>query len=117
MFVREDLQGVPLGAENTYWKSFCSRNAPGEKLFTSLTKNVDVLEWYHAAEVFIASILSRSPSFRDAFRSFTEKLESGSSIGSGERTSRQKLKRHKIFPLVFSFLTEAMASDSTLLPT
>jgi len=115
-FMDDDFQPFTAKEEEEYWAAFGGKNVDALDVFDGVSDSIELIEWYHVVEVFIASLLSKSGFFRDAFRSFVEKLESSSVPNDkGARARKSRIKRHKIFPLFYSFLTD-LISDQEQIP-
>merc|ERR1711879_854950 len=65
-----------------------------------LTDEIKGIHWWHVAEIYLVSLFSKSSCFRQCFREFAERLE---------KNEKNYRKKHKILPLLFSFVSKLTA--------
>ena len=82
-----------------HWKLFYGKNVKDGDVssFGSLIAPLERIGWSHIAQTYLIILFTKCNFFRDAFRSFTQKLE---------KNAGSSRKKHKIFPILFSFFSE-----------
>ena len=84
------------------WEIFYGKNEPGEvSKFGSLAIAVERICWWHIAQAYLIIILSKSSFFRSSFNSLVKRLE---------KNAASSRKKHKIFPILFSFFSGLFSS-------
>lgn len=79
------------------WEEFTGKDNPENPQFLSITTHLPSINWWHVAQSYLIVIFTKSSFFREAFRIFVSKLE---------KNTASSRKKHKIFPLLFSFFSD-----------
>ena len=90
-----------IGFTPSEWKALSGKDPPDGRIYTGLTTQIKQMRWWHVAEIYLISLFSWSSSFRQAFREFVKKLE---------KSNQSSRKKHKILPLLSSFVSKLMAT-------
>merc|ERR1712137_180304 len=101
-YLNNDITDGTFSAD--HWKYFAGKDKDvGWPSFTGLIGLMDNIQWWHIAESYLVSLLSKTVFFRDCLRKFLAKLN---------RTSGTARFRHKMFPLLTSFFNDLISSIS-----